>query len=77
MSTLTHFPLEPDCEDYSFLDQAVEDFEHGMDSILTDSTDTLGLDASFDETDTMSSSVSSDFLCTVNTISDSSRLQLA
>ena len=35
-STLIHFPLEPQCEDYSFLDQAVEDFEHGLDSILTD-----------------------------------------
>ena len=27
VSSLTHFPLEPGCEDYSFLDQAVADFE--------------------------------------------------
>ena len=35
MSSLTHFSLEPGCEDYSFLDQAVADFEQGLDSILT------------------------------------------
>ena len=27
VSSLIHFSLEPGCEDYSFLDQAVEDFE--------------------------------------------------
>ena len=27
LSTLTHFPFKPGCEDYSFLDQAVENFE--------------------------------------------------
>ena len=26
VSSLTHFPLEPECEDYAFLDQAVADF---------------------------------------------------
>ena len=26
VSSLTHFPLEPGCEDYAFLDQAVVDF---------------------------------------------------
>ena len=31
-----YFPLESGCEDCSFLDQAVEDFEHNLDSILTD-----------------------------------------
>ena len=36
MSTLTHFPFEPGCKDYSFLDKAVEDLKHGLDSILTD-----------------------------------------
>ena len=40
VSSLTHFPLEPRCEDYSFLDQAVADFEQGLDSILTDSIKT-------------------------------------
>ena len=37
MSSLTHFPLEPDCEDYSYLDYAVADIKQGLDSILTDS----------------------------------------
>ena len=37
VSSLTHFPLEPGCEDYSFLDQAVANFELGLDSIITDS----------------------------------------
>ena len=40
VSSLTHFPLEPGCEDYSFLDQAVAGFEQGLDTILTDSLDT-------------------------------------
>ena len=33
VSMLTNFLLEPVCEQYSFLDQAVNDFEHGLDSI--------------------------------------------
>ena len=37
---LNHFPLESGCEDYSFLDQAVEDIEDGLDSILTDHINT-------------------------------------
>ena len=40
VSSLTHFPLEPGCEDYAFLDQAVADFKQGLDSILTDSLET-------------------------------------
>ena len=36
VSSLTHFPLEPGCEDYAFLDQTVADFKQGLDSILTD-----------------------------------------
>ena len=36
--------MEPWCEDYAFLDQAVADFEQGLDSILTDSLKTLELD---------------------------------
>ena len=46
VSSLTHFPLEPGCEDYAFLDQAVADFKQGLDSILTDSLETLDLDTS-------------------------------
>ena len=35
VSSLAHSPLEPGCEDYSFLDKVVADFEQGLDSILT------------------------------------------
>ena len=45
VSSLTHFPLELGCEDYSFLDQAMADFEQGLDSILTNSLQTLELDS--------------------------------
>ena len=61
VSSLTHFPLELGCEDYSFLDQAVADFEQGFDSILTDSIETPELDTSLDEHDAITSSVSSGF----------------
>ena len=44
MSTLTLFPFEPSCEDYSFLDQAVADFEHGLESIFNDSVKTPKID---------------------------------
>ena len=77
VSSLTNFPLEPGCEDYSFLDQAVADFEQGFDSILTNSIETLGLDTSLDEPDAITSSVSCRFLCLVSTISDNSKWQLA
>ena len=49
VSLLTQFPLEPGCEDYAFLDQAVADFEQGLDSILTDSLKTPELDTSLEE----------------------------
>ena len=77
VSSLTHFPLEPGCEDYAFLDQAVADFEQGLDSILTDSLKTPELDTSLDEPDVITSSVSSGFLHLVSTLSDNSKLQLA
>ena len=72
MSSLTHFPQEPGCEDYAFLDQAVADFEQGLDSIPTDSLETLELDSSLDEPEVITSSVSSVFLCLVSTLSDNS-----
>ena len=75
--SLTHFPLEPGCEDYSFLDQAMADFEQGLDSILTDSLETPELNASLDEPDAIPSSVSSRFLHLVSTLPDNSKLQLA
>ena len=62
VSSLAHFPLEPGYEDYSFLDQAVADFEQGLDSILTDSIKTPKLDTSIDDPDDITSSVSSRFL---------------
>ena len=71
---LTHFLLEPGCEDFSFLDQAVEEHEHGLDFILIDSNNAPDLNASFDRADAMSSSVSPRFLCFCCTISDNSRL---
>ena len=77
VSSLTHFPLEPGCEDYAFLDQAVADFKQGLDSILTDSLETPDLDTSLQESDAITSSVSSKFLHSVSTVSDNSRLQLA
>ena len=78
VSSLTHFPLEPGCEDYAFLDQVVADFKQGLDSILTDSPETMELDTSLDEPDAvMSFSVSSGFLHLVCTLSDNSKLQLA
>ena len=78
VSSLTHFPLEPGCENYAFLDQAVADFKQGLDSILTDSLETLELDTSLEEPDAVtSSSVSSGFLHSVSTLSDNSKLQLA
>ena len=73
VSSLTHFPLEPGCESHSSLDQAMA----GLDSILTDSLETPELDTSLDEPDAITSSVSSDFLCSINTLSDNSKLQLA
>ena len=77
LSTLTHFPLLPSYEDYSFLDQLVEDFGHGMDSILMDTFKMPELDACLDEADAIPSSVSWDFLCSVSVVFDTSRLQLA
>ena len=77
VSSLTHFPLEPGCEQYAFLDQAVADFKQGLDSILTDSLETPELDTSLEEPDAITSSVSSGFLCLVITLSDNSKPQLA
>ena len=77
VSSLTHFPLDPGCEDYAFLDHTVADFEQGLDSILTDSLKTLELDTSLKEPDAVTLSVSSGFLCSVSTFSDNSKLQLA
>ena len=76
MSLLTHFLQGPGCEDYSFLHQAVSDFEQGMDFILTNSIETPELDMFLDESDAIASSVSSGFLHLVSTLSDNSKLQL-
>ena len=70
-------PLEPQCEDYSFMDQEVKGFGHGLNFILTDSVNTPELDVSFDEANVMPFSFSSEFPSLVNAISDDSRVQLA
>ena len=77
MLSLTHIPLEPGCEDNSFQDQGVADFEQGLDSIITDSFETPELDPSLDEPDAVTSSVSSGFFCMVSTLSDTSKLPVA
>ena len=77
VSSLIHFALEPGCEDYAFLDQAVAYFEQGLDSILTDSLKTPELETSLDEPDVITSSVSSGFLHSVSMLSDNSKPQLA
>ena len=77
VSPLTHFPMKPGCEDYAFLYQAVADFEQGLDSILTDSLETLELDSSLDEPDVITSSISSGFLHLVSAPSDNSKPQFA
>ena len=47
----------------------VKEFEYGLDSILMDSVEAPELDASFDEPDVFTSSVSSRFLlCLASTI---------
>ena len=51
VSSLTHFPLEPGCEYYSFPDQDVADIEQGLDSNLTASIETAEFDTSLDEPD--------------------------
>ena len=76
VSSLTHFPLEPGCENCAFLDQVIADFKKSLDSILTDSLETPELDTSLDEPDAVtSSSVSSRFLCSVCTLSDNFKPQ--
>ena len=59
------------------MNQAVEDFEHGLDSILTDSVSTPELDEFLDENDAIPSSVSSGSLHLISTVSDTTRPQLA
>ena len=53
------------------------DFEQGLDSMLTNSLETPELDTSFGEPNAITSSVSSGFLCSVSTFSDTSKPQLA
>ena len=72
MPTLTHFHLNQGLRITLSWTKAVVDFEHGLDSILTDSIKTPELDASCDELDVVPSSLSSGFLGSVSTISDNS-----
>ena len=75
--SLTNFPWELGCEDYSFLDQAMADFEEDLDSTLTNSLQTSEFNASLDEPDAIPSPVFSGFLCSVSILSDNSKQQLA
>ena len=77
MSILSHFPLEPGCADYSFLDQVIAVFEQDLNSMCTNSFKTPELDASFGEPDNVILSVSLGLLCSGSTVSDISELQLA
>ena len=77
VSSLTHFLLEPGCEDYAFLDQAVADFEQGLDSILTDSLETPELDTSLQELMPLHLQSLLDFSARLVLVSDNSKLQLA
>ena len=63
------------CDDYTFLDQAVEGFKQCLGSIIMDSSEIPELDISVHESDTFAFSVSSGFLQSVSTIS-SSKLKL-
>ena len=51
MSSSICFRLELGCEIFTFLDQAVKEFEPGLDCILTDSNKTAELGATFKEHD--------------------------
>ena len=74
-SSLIHFHLEPGCQDYSFLDHAIADFEQPFDFILTNSLKTQELGTYLDEPDAIMSSVFSGFLCSVSTFSGHSKFQ--
>ena len=74
VSTLSHFQLEPNCEDYYFFGSSSCRLLQGLDSILTDSVETMELDESFVEPDTVNSLVSLWFLCFISTIADNSKL---
>ena len=77
MSSLTHFPLELSCEDYTFLNHSVDKFKYGLVSIFTDSIKTLDLDTSLDDPDGIGSSVSSAFIYLVSALLDNSKPQPA
>ena len=81
MLSLIHFSWELGsedylCEDYSFPDQAVADFEQGLVSILTDSTEMPELHTSLDEPDVITS-LSSELLHLVIALSHTSKPELA
>ena len=77
MWTLLHFLLEPGYDDYLFLDQAVEKFKHGVDSI-TDSVNTPKHDCIFDSLILLLlQSIWVLFVCLASTLSGSFKLLLA
>ena len=57
------------CEHFVFLEQAVEEIEHGLDSTCTESTEISELDVSFDEPAVIAFSVSLGFLLLISILS--------
>ena len=74
---LTIFHFNQGVRIIHFWTKQCQDFEQGFNSILTDSTGTLEVDTSFDEHDVITSSISLGFMHSVETVSDTSQLQLA
>ena len=73
MSLLIHFPLEPGCEDCSFLDPAISDFEQGLESILTDAIKTLELHTSLMSLMSLLLQSLQGFLHSITALSDASK----
>ena len=66
VSTLDHHsPCELTCEVHIFLDQAMQEFIHTLDSIIMGPNETLESDAFFDQHDSIASLVCSGFLHSV------------
>ena len=67
MSTIFNFPLEQRCEECTFLDQGVEDFELSLDSVFMNAIEMSDLHALCKGSDVAASSVYIGFLCSVST----------
>ena len=72
---LTLFPFKVGCVEYTFFDHAVDEFEYGLDSIITDSTKTPEMDVSFDP-EAIVLSVFLGCLCLISTLYDTIKPKL-